>query len=120
MAVTKSFREFTDLIGEEISAVSFVRDYVEFHFDGPVLRALCGPTIEFNGAKYEFPEAGSRDVLCSMIDSTVENVEFVRDHHFGLWTSCGHRLTIPLNPDPPVDHECLNFTTPDPRNSQYW
>ena len=32
-----------DLVGEELSEVAFVRDYVEFHFDGPVLRALADP-----------------------------------------------------------------------------
>jgi len=29
-----------DLVDEELSAVCFVRDYVEFQFDGPTLRAL--------------------------------------------------------------------------------
>lgn len=31
------------LVGLEVSAVSFVRDYVELHFDGPVLRAVSDP-----------------------------------------------------------------------------
>lgn len=34
------------LIGEELNVVSFVMDYVEFHFNGPVLRALTKPTVE--------------------------------------------------------------------------
>jgi hypothetical protein len=34
------------ILGEPLSAVAFVRDYVEFHFDGPVLRAISNPRVE--------------------------------------------------------------------------
>lgn len=76
------------LIGEEISAVSFVRDYVEFHFDGPILRALCNPKVTFDGQTKAFPEDGSRDWLCHLIGSRViavyvdddQYIEVVTDH----------------------------------------
>jgi len=54
-------RTVESLAGEELSAVSFVRDYVEFHFDGPVLRALTNPRVEIDGETISFPEPGSRD-----------------------------------------------------------
>ncbi|MBA3338632.1 MAG: hypothetical protein H0T54_02590 [Geodermatophilaceae bacterium] len=31
------------LVGREVSAVCFVRDYVELHLDGPILRAIRNP-----------------------------------------------------------------------------
>ena len=46
---------FDILIGEQLSAVSFVQDYVEFHFDGPVLRALTNPIGTTPEAVVQFP-----------------------------------------------------------------
>ena len=34
------------LIGEQLSAVTFVMDYVQFQFDGAVLTAFTGPEAE--------------------------------------------------------------------------
>ena len=32
--------DLASLVGDELSAICFVRDYVELHFDGPVLRLM--------------------------------------------------------------------------------
>ncbi len=37
------------IVGEQLCAVSFVQDYVEFHFDGPVIRALAAPIVKEDG-----------------------------------------------------------------------
>jgi len=34
------------LVGHELNIVAFVMDYVEFHFNGPILRALTNPIVE--------------------------------------------------------------------------
>lgn len=67
--------EFARLAGSELSAVCFVRNYVEFHFDGPVLRFLAPPVVSSQGRTFEFPEEGSRDALCALIGQTVEQAE---------------------------------------------
>jgi hypothetical protein len=71
--MTRDVRELEDLVGCELSTVAFVRDYVEFLFDGPVLRSLTPPVIIAGGRRHEFPQAGSRDVLCELIGRVVEN-----------------------------------------------
>lgn len=71
--------EFARLAGCELSAVCFVRNYVEFHFDGPVLRCLAPPVVRSQGWTFEFPEEGSRDVLCGLIGQTVEQAEDASD-----------------------------------------
>ena len=38
-----------------MSAVCMVRDYVEFDFDGPVVRALSDPTGRFADWEWQFP-----------------------------------------------------------------
>ena len=65
------------LVGLELSAVAFVRDYVEFHFDGPILRALSSPLIRTEGHESQFPDPGSRDALCTLIGQSVASVQVV-------------------------------------------
>ena len=65
------------LRGQELSGVAFVRDYVEFHFDGPVLRAFVGPDlVRAQAPDLRFPDSGSRDALCALIGNTVREVRF--------------------------------------------
>ncbi|WP_318211431.1 hypothetical protein [Streptomyces sp. SJL17-1] len=84
------------LIGHEVSAVSFVRDYVELHFDGPVLRALADPVGVYGGSEWRFPEPGSPDLMRRYIGETVDGCELDPDRiialHFGE-----HRFAIPLD-----------------------
>lgn len=71
--------EFARLAGCELSAVCFVRSYVELHFDGPVLRLLAPPVISTQERSFEFPVEGSRDVLCALIGQTVNKAEDTPD-----------------------------------------
>lgn len=63
-----------DLVGLEVSAVAFVRDYVELNFDGPVLRLLGTVTVQLPEQKSEWPGPGARDSLCGLIGNTVTSV----------------------------------------------
>ena len=69
--------DLESLVGLELSAVAFVRDYVEFQFDGPVLRALANPLVRTEGDKSQFPDPGSRDALCSLIGRAIESVRVI-------------------------------------------
>ena len=83
--------------GEALSGVAFFQDYVEFHFDGKVVRSLTAPTLAVpNGKGYTFPEAGSRDALCSLIGFVVENVLVKENQHIELVFSGGYTARIPL------------------------
>jgi hypothetical protein len=70
--VTRGF-DLLDLVGEELSGVCFVRDYVELHFDGPILRVLAAPKITIGEITASFPEPTSRDLLCGLIGAEVAN-----------------------------------------------
>ena len=85
-----------DLIGREISAVAFVRDYVEFHFDGPILRSRADPQVAVGEAVYCFPKPGSRDALCLVIGATVQSLDLDDSRHLEFTTSNGCRVRLPL------------------------
>lgn len=98
------------LIGEALSGVAFVLDYLEFHFDGMVLRALTAPTLTLgSGIQYTFPDAGSRDALCSLIGHTVEALTVEEDVNIGVTFSGGARVDIPLAPEARSSPEAAHF-----------
>jgi hypothetical protein len=63
--------ELVAIEGEQLSAVTFVQDYVQLHFDGPMLTAITWPIVVSNGASVEFGAAGYRDRLCGLIAKNV-------------------------------------------------
>ena len=101
------------LVGEELSVVSFVMDYVEFHFNGPGLRALTNPIAEVNSNRYRFPEPGSRDGLCELIGRTVIAVHEREGEALILELTGGARLTIPLDDASYIGPEAMHFFSAD-------
>jgi hypothetical protein len=100
---------FGSLLGEPVNAVSFVMDYVEFHFNGQVIRALSSPILETQSGRFQFPSAGSRDALCSLIEDTVTDVQASEDSSLTLSFSSGARLTVPLDHQSRVGPEAVHF-----------
>ena len=84
------------MVGREISAVTFARDGVEFHFDGPVLRSLADPQVAIGEAVYCFPKPGSRDALCLVIGATVQSLSLDEARHLEFTTSNGCQVRLPV------------------------
>lgn len=59
------------LVGEECDQIWFVRDYVMVILWKKQITCMNSPQIEVDGVTYNFPEAGSRDALCKLIDKRV-------------------------------------------------
>src|SRR5215208_3252761 len=59
------------LENRELSAVTFVRDYIQLHFDGPVLNAYVWPKLNSALGIFEQHAPGYRDVLCGQIGRLV-------------------------------------------------
>lgn len=106
------------LTGEPLSAVAFVQDYVEFHFDGKILRSLTAPLLQLGKESFQFPMPGSRDGFCSLIGQKLTS--FTADQHemstdgsrITLNFESGAVLTIPLDRKsrrgPEAAHFCLS------------
>jgi hypothetical protein len=61
------------IIGEQLSSVEFVQDYVQFHFGGPHVIAFTWPVVESGGKISRFGETGYRDSLCERITRRVKS-----------------------------------------------
>jgi len=89
-------KEPGDLIGRKVSAISFVHDGVEFHFEGPVLHSRGDPQVGIGEAVYSFPKPGSRDALCLLVGATVVSLNFDDPRHLEFTASNGCRVRLPL------------------------
>ncbi len=96
------------IVGEQLSAVSFVQDYVEFHFDGPVIRALSGPIVKENGETIRFPSPRSRDQLCSLIGRPVSSFELIEGLELRIRLG-GADLIVPLDAERTTGPEAMHF-----------
>jgi hypothetical protein len=109
-----------DLKGEEISTVAFVRDYVEFRFDGPILHCFADPKIKIRETVFQFPETGSRDALCSVIGSTIGKISLQAGLSCDLEVSDGSRITIPLDSEHQKSGESMMFCIPGTTSMAFW
>jgi hypothetical protein len=83
-----------DIIGEDLSAVTFVRDYLQLNFDGPVLTVLCPLVVHWPEGIASSEQPGFRDALCGVIGETVRSVEVGTD--IMVVTFDRHKLELPF------------------------
>ena len=107
--MSMSIQHPRDLTGAEIAAISFVRDYVEVLFDGPILRCISNPTVVIKGMMFRFPEPGSRDALCLLIGASVASVSLEEGKRLELTTERGDSLVVPLNDEAQRGGEAMHF-----------
>lgn len=108
------------LAGAELSAVAFVRDYVEFHFDGPVLRSLTDPVVTTGGLPVRRTDERWRDALCGLIGATVLQVRVVEDVVIVVTFSADRHLAVPLTEDARVGPEAAHFMPAEWSTSGMW
>ncbi|MET9295800.1 hypothetical protein [Streptomyces sp. NPDC003077] len=103
------------LTGREVSAVCFVRDYVELHFDGPILRALSDPFGSHGGRAWRFPGPGSLELMRRYIGETVVGCELDPDRILAVDFVEEHRFAIPLDHASRVGPEAAHLIGVDER-----
>jgi len=68
-----------EILDSQLSAVTFVMDYVQFEFHGPRLTAVTWPTVLVGDRLFRLGDPGYRDELCARIAKKVTSIE-VRPH----------------------------------------
>ena len=68
--------DFAELRDTQLASVSFVQDYLQLDFDGPLLTLYVWPDVaDADGISIAYGEPGYRDALCSIIGETVTTPE---------------------------------------------
>lgn len=95
------------LIGEQLSAVTFVMDYFQFDFDGNKLTVLTQPKAEL----YDEDIPNFRDRLCTFIAKRVTSAEEIAGIAIHIDFEGTGRLIIPLDNDARLQVEAAYFST---------
>ena len=86
-----------DLVGESLSEVDFTQDYIELNFAYTFLRFFSNPSIQTDSFSGKFPDAGSRDALCSLIGKELTSLQLDDKKELVLVFESKDTVTLPLN-----------------------
>jgi hypothetical protein len=87
------------LIGEELSSIEFVRDYIQFRFDGPCLTAITDPFVIMEHKQYPRSDTGFCNILLGFIGLQVSGTSFKADEIVSIHFSAGRSINISLRPE---------------------
>jgi hypothetical protein len=87
------------LVGEELAAVIFVRDYIQLHFEGQIVTAYSPLTVEVEGTWLTPDARGWRDALCARINQVVRAAETLDQQEIRIEFMDGAVFSVSLRPD---------------------
>jgi hypothetical protein len=96
-----------ELIGRQLSSVTFVMDYVQLSFDGPCLTAYTMPTVTSGSQSFSLGYPGYRDALCARIACRVERT-LVDDQRVSIIFE-GASISVSLRDEDYLGPEALQF-----------
>jgi hypothetical protein len=98
-----------EIVGEKLSSVTFVLDYLQMSFDGPPLTLWVWPRIHRSGGDLRRDDLGYADVLLALIGKLIVGVDEVLDRGLTLDFDDGTRLSVPLDGTDSVGPEVAMF-----------
>lgn len=90
------------LVGETLSSIGFVMDYLQFSFRRGTLSAYNLPTFRSGGSVLGEMDSGYRDALCGLIGKTVECVRILESESLAIEFEGVATIEISLRPE---DHK---------------
>ena len=87
------------LIGKELAFVTFIRDYLQFGFDGPVLNAYVNPVVFLQGKTHVRGDADYSNIVISLINKIVKDVLETDKTELRIELSDEAAISIPLQRD---------------------
>lgn len=104
---------FDSIVGQELSAVEFVQDYLQLRFDGPVLTLFEWPDLFLDEGSYAFGEPEYRNILCAQIAQTVSAASLVEGEAMEIEFENGVILRASLRMEDVAGPEAGHFASGD-------
>lgn len=98
------------IVGQQLSSVTFVQDYLQLDFDGPGFTLFIWPEVFRDEGSYAFGEPGYRDALCSAIAENVTEASFETDVALEIQFESGTIFRMSLREEDYVSPEAGHFT----------
>ena len=97
------------LVGNQLSAVTFVQDYLQLQFDGPTLNAMTVVTVITPKGLAKTGDDQFRNLLCSCIAKQVSRVELMNHEALVLHFADGSLVTVSLRDEDYRGAEAITF-----------
>ena len=97
------------LIGEQLSAVTFVQDYLQLHFDGPCLNVYNPLTVTTINSTVKTWDNQLRNTLCGQIAKTVVAITIVAHRYLRITLVDGVAISISLSDKDYTTAEALYY-----------
>ena len=91
------------IVGEQLSAVTFVQDYLQLQFDGPTLNALTVVAVATPTGSARSGDDQFRNLLCSCITKKVLGVEITEHEALQIRLADGFSVSVSLRDE---DYRC--------------
>ena len=102
--------DFRELLGEDLSGVTFVRDYLQLQFNPPpMLNAYTPVTVRCGEDTATFGEKTFPNLLLAQLNKLVRNVEFLPDEALDIIFEDGSSISVSLRPADYVGPEAINL-----------
>ena len=85
------------LIGEQLSAVQFIQDYLQLHFDGHGLTCYIWPEVYLKNQKFKFGNIEYRNKLCELIAKIVKTVTIIENDLLTIEFADNSRINLSLD-----------------------
>jgi hypothetical protein len=97
------------IIGEQLSAVTFVQDYLQLHFDGPRLTVFSHPVVMLGDKTFHWGKPGFRDALCNSIAMQVTEARIAYGESISIRFADGSTIKISLKDEDYRGGEAVSF-----------
>ncbi|HLE57452.1 MAG TPA: hypothetical protein VJB15_10235 [Rhodothermia bacterium] len=84
-----------NLSGRKLSAIRFLSGRVELDFSGVIVLTTDSPVVVIGLQRLRYPDAGSRDALCSLIGAAVEAARAAPGERLELRMGQDRQLIVP-------------------------
>ena len=97
------------IVGTEMSAITFVRDYVQMHFDGPKFNVMTPMAVSAPGVASVSGDDQFRNRLCGQIGKMVAEVSIEEGKSLQIAFADGSRISMSLKEVDFVGPEGVNY-----------
>lgn len=109
---------FKRLIGEQLTTVIFVLDYVQLQFsNGSTLTALTWPSVDVGGTVLGYGKPNYRDALCERIAKTVRAGSVVEGEFLSVEFDDNSVISVSLRPE---DYSAAEAAVLDHGPDDWW
>ena len=95
------FDLFNELVGEQLSAVTFVQDYLQLHFDGPAINVYASLRVTTGAGSWQSGDPSFRDAVCAQIAKVVRSAGGIEGEEIRIGFDDRSEIAISLRESPP-------------------